>query len=254
MFLPRGLGYLVSHRVLWPYAALPLAINGLIVTTLGLLALLFFPEIRGLIWDRPDQWLLLVLWYGLTVVLFVALILLLFLIFIFLSGVIAGPFNSKLARYTRESLSGKTLNPAGGFYVDVLLTLYNEIKKLVYFTALQVIILPLNLVPGIGNAAYIIAGWYLTSMFLAYAFMEKSIESESWVISMKQRRQYMRSRRWAMLGFGSAASLVFLIPLANIFLAPIAVVGAAMLYEKYGGQEGLPFHPDAGKAGTYPPA
>lgn len=241
LFLPRGLGYLVSHSDLWPYAVLPLVINIAIIALLGGLAFFFFPEIRSLIWDRPDNFFLEIAWFLLNVVLVIAMLFVLFLLFIFLSGVIAGPFNSKLARYTRESLTGRKLDPAGGFYIDVIITLVNEVKKLVYFTLLQIAILPLNLIPGIGSVAYAVIGGYLTFVFLAYAFLEKSIESENWVISMKQRRQYLRSRRWAVLGFGAAASLIFVIPFLNIFLAPVAVVGAAMLYESYGCQSGLPF-------------
>ena len=43
---------------------------------------------------------------------------------------IAGPFNGKLAARTRESLSGRPLAPAGGIYVDIILVLINELKKL----------------------------------------------------------------------------------------------------------------------------
>jgi CysZ protein len=254
LFLPRGLGYLLGHRSLWPYAVMPLVINSAIITALGVLAVIFFPDLRNLLWSYPASgWLLQVLWYGASVLLGIVMVLALFVLFIILSGVIAGPFNSKLSRYTRESLSGKKLDPAGGIYVDVILTLLNEVKKLFYFVGLQLLILPLNIIPVVGNLAYIVIGGYLTWMFLAYAFLEYAIEQEDWVISMRQRRQYMRARRGAALGFGSAVSLVFLIPIVDLFLAPVAVVGAAMLYEGYGGQKGLPFHPDAREAGKYPP-
>jgi len=253
LFLFRGLGYLVTHSKLWPYAALPLIINLVIVSGLGILALVLFPEARSLLWTKPLAWYLLILWYCMNFILVALTIFILFLAFIILSGIIAGPFNGKLARYTRETLTGRKLDPAGGFYVDVLITLVNEIKKFVYFTGLQIAILFLNLIPVVGNVAYVILGGYLTFNFLAYAFLEYSIESESWVISMKQRRTYIRSRRWAVLGFGAASSLIFLLPFINILLAPVAVVGGAMLYEKYGGQEGLPFYPGEKKPGTYPP-
>ncbi len=241
LFLPRGFAYLVSHAELWPYAALPLAINVAIIGLLTGAMIILFPHMRSAIWSRPDGAILEIVWFGMNILLGIVILFALFLAFIFLSGVIAGPFNSKLARYTRESLTGRKLDPAGGFYIDVIITLVNELKKFVYFTLLQIAILPLNLVPGIGSVAYAVVGGYFTSMFLAYAFLEKSIESESWVISMKQRRQYMRSRRWAILGFGAASSLIFVVPFLNILLAPVAVVGAAMLYESYGGQSGLPF-------------
>lgn len=253
LYLFRGVGYLLGHTELWPYAVMPLVVNFFIVSALGVGAFFLFPELRSMLWTKPVEWYLLILWYCLNFLLVAVTVFLLFLAFIILSGIIAGPFNSKLARYTRESLTGRRLDPAGGIYVDVFVTLLNEVKKLVYFTAMQLLILPLNLIPVAGSVVYAVVGGYLTWMFLGYAFLEYPIEQEAWVISMRQRRQYLRSRRWAVLGFGCSASLLFLLPFVNIFLAPVAVTGASMLYEAYGGQEGLPFHPDAKKRVSYPP-
>lgn len=241
LFLPRGASYLVSNRRLWPYAILPLLINIFIVLVLGGLGVVFFPKIRSIVWGRPEEWYWLALWYAFSLLLVVVLLITLFVIFLLLLGLIGGPFNSKLALRTREALRGEKLNPAGGIYADVLLPVVNEVKKFFLFILLQVAVLFLNLIPAVGTIAYAVTGSVLTFLFLAYAFLEYSIETEEWIISLRQRFHYLLARVWPALGFGCALSLLFFIPVIDFFLAPVAVVGAVLLYEEYGGQKGLPF-------------
>jgi CysZ protein len=240
LFLPRGVSYLASNKKLWPYAALPLLLNVVIMLGLAVAAYFFFPDIRAVMWDRPDSWLLLPFWYAFTVLLGLGLVIAIFILFLILLSIIAGPFNSKLCLHTLEALRGEKLHPAGGLYVDLLLPVLNEIKKLVLFTLLQGCALILNFLPLIGSVGYFIVSSGLTFLLLAYAFLEYALETEPQVSNLRRRLGYLEKHLFSAMGFGFALSILFFIPVLDLFLGPGAVVGAAMLYHRLGPNELAP--------------
>lgn len=239
--LLRALTFLLRHARLWPLALMPWLISLVIVALLGVGGIYFYPMLREAIWAEPSGVLALFAWWAYSIALAIAVLVVLFGLFVALSATLAGPFNAQLAKATREILTELTLEPAGGFYVDVWLGIRNEVVKSVYFLLLQGGLLLLNLIPVLGSMAYAVLSWYLSSMFLAYAFVEYPIDTESWALKFGQKTKYLRSRRFGALGLGSAIGLGLLVPLANLFLPPIAVVAGAIFYEEFDRQSGLPF-------------
>jgi CysZ protein len=240
LFYLRGFVFLARHRRLWPYAILPFLINMVIVVAAAVVLFLFLPDISGLIWDPPAAWYLWLLYVPYVVLLgFLVLLLSYILFFMILPGIVAPPFKGKLTRYTREILKETSVHPVGGFYVDVVEPTILEIRKGLRLLFITVILLPLNLIPVVGNLAYLGIMSYFTWMHFALNYLEYPIDSESTHTPLEKKRRYVRSRRWPALGFGFALSLTCLIPFVNFFLVPVGVVGATLLYQAYGEMEGV---------------
>jgi CysZ protein len=240
LFYLRGFAFLARHPKLWPYAILPFLINLLVVAAAAVALFYFLPEIGGLLWKPPTAWYGWLLYVPYVVVLgFLILIVSYILFFMILPGIIAPPFKGKLTRYTREILKETSVHPVGGIYVDVIEPTILEIRKGLRLLLITVVLLPLNLIPLLGNAAYLGIMSYFTWMHFALNYLEYPIDSESTHTPLERKRRYVRSRRWPALGFGFALSLTCLIPFLNFFLVPVGVVGATLLYQAYGEMEGI---------------
>ena len=239
LYFLRGFVFLFRNPILWPYAILPFVINAVLAIGAGIALVLLVP--LGAAWIvRPDtwwEWLLLVL--ALLVAIPLGLGLVYFLFFMLLPGIVSPPFKGKLTRHTRQILKNTALRPAGGFWVDVVLPAIIEARKAFRFLLIAIVLLPLNAIPVVGQAAYIVLFSYFTWMQMALNYLEYPIDSESWVLPLNLKRRYLRSRRWPALGFGCAISLTCLVPFLNFFCMPVGVVGATLLYQAYGEQEGL---------------
>jgi CysZ protein len=239
LYFLRGFPFLARNQVLWPYAILPFVINAVLAVGAGVVLVLLVP-LGAAYFVRPDtvwEWLLLVL--ALIVGIPLGLGLVYFLFFMLLPGIISPPFKGKLTRHTRQILKKTDLRPAGGFWIDVVLPSIIEVRKAFRFLLISILLLPLNLIPVVGQAAYLVLFGYFTWMQMALNYLEYPIDSESWVLPLSLKRKYVRSRRWPALGFGCAISLTCLVPFLNFFCMPVGVIGATLLYEAYGEQEGL---------------
>jgi uncharacterized protein involved in cysteine biosynthesis len=85
---------------------------------------------------------------------------------------------------------------------------------------------------------------YMTWYQFGLNYLEYPIDSEAWVLPLDMKRKYIRSRLWPALGLGCAISLTCLVPFLNFFCMPVGVVGATLLYQAYGEQDGLEYHRD----------
>lgn len=242
----RGFGFLARHSALWPWAILPFAINFVIVLAATAALLYFFSDLTGLLLSPPEAWYGW-FWYVPYIALCIVLIPFLgyVLFFVILPGIVSPVFKGRLTKHTRQILKGTPVKPAGGFWVDVVLPTVIELRKAGRLILVTLALLPLNLVPILGNAAYLVLVSYFTWMHMALNYLEYPIDSESFVTPLSEKRRYIRRHRWSSLGFGCALSLTCLVPFLNFFCVPVGVVGATLLYQDLGEVE-PPFGPGAG--------
>ncbi|MHC5080734.1 MAG: EI24 domain-containing protein [Planctomycetota bacterium] len=239
LYFFRGLAFLARHSILWPYAILPFVINLFIVLAAGLALVYLIPFLSAKI-TTPEPWWEWILFVFLILVGGVlGLFFLYFLFFMVLPGIIAPPFKGKLTKHTRQLIKKCTVRPAGGFWIDVVMPTVIEIRKALRFLGISLLLLPINLIPVLGQIAYLVLMSYFTWMHFALNYLEYPIDSESFVTPLDRKRRYVRSRRWTTLGFGCAISLLYLIPFVNFFCVPVGVVGATLLYQAYGELQGV---------------
>ena len=226
-YLLTGIG-LISRPGLRRYVIVPLLIN-ILVFTAGIAAGVswfegFITWMHGRI---PGwlQWLDWVLWP-----LFVLLLLVLVVYgFSLLANLIAAPFNGLLAQKVELLLTGRPLEPDGGggaarMLKDLVPTLWDESRKLLYALLWAIPFLLLLFVPLVGPVLwFLFTAWILAVQYADYPMGNNGLK-------FPEQRRRLRERRGLWLGFGAATAGLSLVPVLNFIVMPSAVAGATALW------------------------
>jgi CysZ protein len=216
--VPAGLFYVVRNPSLWPLAVLPAVLCALFVVG-GLFGGMFlFPRIQSaLAMDhaRVAPWLDLLL----TLTLGVGVLATGAALGFALAFLLAAPILDRLSRRAEMRLRGQVEDRGHGLRWEIA----QSLRGALYFLAVLPIVFVLGLVP--------LAGPFLSALWGAVAlslqFTEAPLSRRG--LGFVERRGW--HRRWLpeSLGFGLAALLVFLVPLANLLLGPALAVGGTLL-------------------------
>ncbi len=90
------------------------------------------------------------------------------------------------------------------------------------------VLLPLNLIPGVGSALWV-AGSTLASMFWL-ALEHLGNPAARHLKPFGQVVKALRARFFLALGFGAALWVLLWVPVVNFFLLPVAIVAGTLLY------------------------
>lgn len=220
-------GYgLIWRRGLKRFLMIPLGINTALFTFLFYRLGAIFDRLLGQFLPGWLAWLEWLLWpvFALTVVLVA------FYAFTLVANILSAPFNGLLAERVEQHLTGRA--PPGGetgpasMLAELPAAIGGELRKLAYFTGWILVLLVCMLIPGVN--ALLPALWFLLGAWtLALEFMDFPLGNRG--LSFPDQRVWLRQRRGAALGFGSAAMLATLVPVVNFALMPAAVAGATLL-------------------------
>lgn len=151
----------------------------------------------------------------------------LFIAMLFLSQIINSPFYDFLSEAVEAKVTGqKNAQPfaIGRLLRDAIKTMVIELKKLFFFLFASMLLLLLHLVPIVGSllytvAVYLFMAWDFGYNYLAYAMGRK-------LIPFSTQIGLARHHKARLVGFGA----FLLIPLFNVLLAPLFVIGGTLLY------------------------
>ncbi|KPA16244.1 membrane protein containing DUF540 [Candidatus Magnetomorum sp. HK-1] len=179
---------------------------------------------------------------------FVVGILTLFLVLIinvtllFIATIVASIFNDILSEQTEIVYIGsKTTKhvPIKGIPRTYLFIIGVEFKKIGFFILVQSILFLFNILPVIGQIIYSVLGGIFTIYFIGFEYVDYRLSRR--LMSFKQKWNLCLVYKWRVFGYGMAVSLLLLIPLLNVVVMSIAVVGATLisldLYIDYNGNE-----------------
>lgn len=223
--------FLLARPRLWLLVLVPIVLNVLLLAGLFYWGFSYCADVLRQWLAGHDAWY----WQGLLwfvrVFFWVIVLVIVYFIFTPLALVIAAPFNDALAQRV-ERLHGfgiEDSRPAVAALVgDTLFCLVNEGKRLALVLGVFLLLLPLNLVPLVGSAAYIAAAtawgaWCAAVEFTSYAGDRRRIGFGSkWAM--------LSRRRAAAFGFGLATAGLLLVPFVNVLMVAVSAVAGTMLF------------------------
>jgi uncharacterized protein involved in cysteine biosynthesis len=214
--VPGGFAYLVLRPKLWPKAALPALVAGVLVFAGLLFGWLAAPRVEeALVTPGWPLWLSVparvAIWVGSP-----------------LAGILAGfavalllaaPLLELVSRHVEVLERGQSPDAGRGFTWDVL----QSVRGAFFFAAAAPGIFAVGLVPFLGPP--------LAGLFGAYAlaFQQTDAPLARRGLDFAERRVWHRRWRPESLGFGLAGLATLVVPFANLLLAPALAVGATRL-------------------------
>lgn len=232
-----GLGEVARTPALWKHAAL------LVLLAAAALGLVAWATVRwgdalieG-IWSAPEGE---GLWASVLGVvhaiyaffLWVGLALLAYYTWLVATSLVTAPVKDSLSELVEARRTGA---PGPKFTLAALVaeigrTLRVEGGKLLLYTAVMVPLYALSFaVPSVGHVLLSVFGWYFTSLFLAFDYLDWPMARRGWGFGARYRALAKMNRAVA-LGFGTACWFLLLVPVLNVLLIPGAVVAGTNLF------------------------
>jgi CysZ protein len=227
----RGLRFLMAHPRLLVWVVAPAVLTLLVIVGViwGVLAL-SAPAVAWIAAASPswlESWLA-----GILRVFVVAgLSVVGFLVYVSLSGVLAGPFCEVLSEKVEERVTGA---PAPGFSAvafarGLLLGVLHALRRLaIYLVALGLIFLLGALIPGVGHVIAAAVGFYLAARTAAYDCYDAVFSRRLW--RYRRKAEYLRAHRGRTLGLGAAVAGLLLIPFFNLVALGLGAAGATLAF------------------------
>jgi len=229
----RAVALLRRHRSLWPWAAAPALLGGLLFLGVATGALAYADDLLALWWAPPaaetvGTTLLYAVWALLYALLLVAGLVGAYLTALLLGGIIASPVNDALSIRTEQVLVRDGHRPEEvPLWTGMLRSIVSTAAITGLYLACAVPILLLNLVPGVGPPLATVLHAGLASFFLAAEYADTAFARFG--LSWRQKLSLLRQHRELAAGFGLSTSLLLWIPGLNLLVMPIAVIGGTAL-------------------------
>lgn len=249
-----GIGFLKDNKPLWKFAWVPS-----ILTILLLIPTLWFsPDFFNWLTDalQPGilnsdslmayfnsdanmvlRWLamifggLLLLLYTLFVwvIIFGAILMMVVLLFVLILKILSAPFNDLLAEGVEKIHDNSLSEHHVSFWKSMKVALISETQRFFVFLAVAVPIYLFSfLLPGLGHALAALAIVIYSCFWYAYDAMSYSMDRYGW--SLGKRVRFLLKHPFAALTFGIAIYAVAIIPLLNLLVMPVFVVGGTRMF------------------------
>jgi CysZ protein len=224
-YLLQGL-QLVFHPRLRRFVIIPFLINALVFSAAIYAGVVAFERLMLSLESRLPGWLGWLDWILWPIFILIVLVVV-FNTFAVVANLIASPFNGLLAEKVERLLTGRPVEQGGNLasiLVEILPSLIEELRKLVYALVLAIPFLLLLLVPLVGQTLWFIyIAWVIAVQYLDYPMGNHGIR-------FREMRRRLGQQRGMSLGFGAAAALLSMVPLVNFILMPSAVAGATAMW------------------------
>lgn len=205
------------------FILLPLAVNTALFGV-GTYAVIRYSESWMNHFLPQDSWLSYFRWLLWPLVAF-TLILVIFYTFSLLANLIAAPFNSLLAAAVEKIETGQSPDSGYSLGKEILLSIEQECRKMVYFLLLGIptLILALLLPPVAPFVWFVYAAWCAALQYMDYPMANHGI-------AFREQRHKLRQKRTDTLSFGSLSVVLTLIPGLNFIAMPVSVIAATLYW------------------------
>lgn len=227
-YLNRGARMLTTPG-LKRFIIIPLLLNILVSVFIAIALINFFSEILNTATHWLPSWLAFIAWLIWGVLGFIGLMIYSYS-FNLITNIIAAPFYGVLAAHIETAMTQQT-PPAEAWGSLIVRTLGRELLKLWYFASRGILVLLLIMVswfiPGVNLVTLAISAlWGAWSMAVQYI----DYPADNHQTSFRQLRRKLAANKLTSLGFGGFIMAGSMVPIVNIFVAPIAVAGATIYW------------------------
>ncbi len=220
-------GFMKDHPRLLPYAIIPFIVSALLF--LGAVHLAwnvipgYFSALVSYLSPGDGGFFRQLLYYILCILVGVPVLVAAALLFNVLGGFVAGPFNDALSAKVERIVGGKCPEE-GPFFATLRRTALMEAKRLLFYGAAMIALLPTDLVPGLGFACRGLAALF----FLAFEYLDYPMARRG--LPFAKRLKIVFGRPSWSLGLGSGSALLLLFPPTALLCIPLCVVASTLLY------------------------
>ena len=233
--LKRGIAMSFGDDALRARMVVSIIVNA--IAFLGLLAMTLWgamslvdlaltgPEVADPTWYQS-------LWYGVregfrwlvNLALIIGALLYSPVLFTLLASALLPAFAGPVFRMARSQAGGPEVPGRATAFPTVV---WVEVTRLARFILWSALLLPLNLIPGIGSVAYIVAQFYLSARTLGWDLLSHHFEMHG--LGMEAQKAFVRERRGLVLAFGAGATLLATLPLVQLVFITTNVASAGVL-------------------------
>lgn len=218
-YLFKGLKLLASSQ-LRTFIIIPVLINVVLYSVALLLGYYYISDLINQFIPGWLHWLSWVLWPLFFISFFIAG----FFTFTVLANLLAAPFYGKLSAKTLVLINGEAKEIEEQSLVKVM---FSELKRAGYFLSRALPLLVLSFIPGVNVLAPFL--WALFGAWgMALEYMAYPLENAG--ILFSEQKQLVKSIRIGALSFGGVAVMGLTIPVVNIIIGPVAVIGATLYF------------------------
>lgn len=218
-YLFKGLKLLASSQ-LRSFIIIPVLINVVLYSVALLLGYYYIADLINQFIPGWLHWLSWVLWPLFFISFFIAG----FFTFTVLANLLAAPFYGKLSAKTLVLINGHSKEIEEQSLVKVI---FAELKRAGYLLSRALPLLVLSFIPGVNVLAPFL--WALFGAWgMALEYMAYPLENAGVLFS--EQKQLVKSIRIGALSFGGVAVMGLTIPLVNIIIGPVAVIGATLYF------------------------
>jgi CysZ protein len=213
---------LLGSRPLRRFVIVPIFINIVLYSIAFALGYFYLAEwIDGFIpsWLQWLRWLLWPLFFS-------CFFTLLFFTFMMLANLLAAPFYGRLSAKTLAMQTGQStaiIDP------PVAKVLWAELNRGLYFGLKAIPLLIISFIPGLNVVAPVLwllfGAWSMALEFTAYPM-------ENAGLLFSEQKKLLRSVRLGAASFGGITALALSVPVLNFIVAPAAVVGATLYFNR----------------------
>lgn len=238
----QSLGVILRHGDVFRLSLAMAAVTAVILVGLIWVLLAYTDNLVAAVWTPPERTWLRVLWWVVT---FAIGLLLWVLGALILPSIALSPLADPLSEAT-EGHAGWKAPPFQwkDLWTGTWVGLKHTLVRLALTFLVVVLLLPLNLIPGIGSLIYAgLSGLWgmlgLTAEHLGAPLARHRYPSRTVF-------RVMRERPALSVGFGLGVWIILIVPVLNAFFLPLAIVGGTLLFLGLQRAQALPPRSESG--------
>ncbi len=240
--LLRSIAYLFRNASLIPWMLAPAVLTITVISVAVGVTAMFGPRLLVMLVPAPadPSWML---WWRLGLGLLTGLLIVL--------AVAAGwVFGNMASAPLYDVIAGKVEREQFGLtpeketwaeaFANAAPSIRHSIAGFGLYVAVMVPLFSLNLVPGIGSVLYTVASFVATVFFVSRELMDVPLSRRQ--LSFREKLGYLKENRAYISGHSAVVAVFLFIPFANLFVTPLAVLGATLIFcdiERSRGSEDL---------------